>query len=1289
MAYPPLPEIICRVRAIYPFQSNERASLSFQPGDEIDVLTQLDSGWWDGWCNGMRGWFPCNYVQVITDDAEPDQLGEEQETASQQQQQQQQQQQKQRRPRQQKQHNTVYSASSSSQTNSSGSHSTSNNSIYQPSPQRRQKKKTSKNMDHRLSFLAYPQTPQQQQDFDEEDIDSTSTFHRYQQQQFNEHEEDDYDHDGDDDDDDRQMNASLPDGWTLMMADDGKTIYYYNHLTGGMRFKHPGILDSDEDDDDDINALGDEDEDQVIHGLGGRGIGTSSSISGYSTGRSISHRFNERKIITTHSLKKRLSVDSDHMGGHTAEPAHLDDDPPASNDNVMASWVQRETPQGRPYFCNLITQETTWNEDEIDPTTGHLRSRQQESEESEDEPLELPATPMTAVTTTSLDDGDDTMTWSKLSSDIALAIHQLDNNITQQHTNLVAQTSVVVESIRVMLYASGAMDGAQNQVPALREPRRAVMASLSKLVLSSKMASEDGDSMGSHGGDGNAVAKVRRDAGDVLSAVRNFVTSCQQCHVEVGAVNPCLVVSENNNNDNNNNKESSSSTGMKFSDSGVGIMSKSNTMATAAVASAKYPLNQDLVVSLRTHGNQIYGSTEALATSVAFLLTLGSPESKGEGGGLQRLRHQTHPLYQDSAEEEKAKANVVHLFKSLSGHVSQFLCILEAMDAVPAAIVDVASELPSLAAYREDKQRLYGDMGRLFHRVQHVTDPLQARDVAVDALTHCLGELEQAIDAVLLDVGEMVQQRRAWMIRQDKKDTPTTATATATPTSTNTSVMMRTKTPPPTLHPMMDGLISVHGDISPIHGQFSDFDDDDRSVSVMGGERRGTLASLRKRTKPLMDDKASVHWFLAPDYQPDELLFGNDNNVKGGTLAALVERLTMHDSFDTSYIATFLLTYRSFCTTEEFMNLLQARYNMQAPEELTPEQLEYWTETKQKLVRLRVFNVLKNWLENYYDEEDEFILGRLEFFTNTVIRDASSFSADQLNRLIRKRKEADRHQSGLKKLVPTVSTGGPLPIMPKNIFAIRLLDTDPLEMARQLSVLDFKLYSGIRPIECLNKAWSRDTVKPVAVNVIQSIDYCNRLTSWVTDSILSYEEAKKRVVMIKYWAQVAERCRHMNNYNTCMAIISAFDNSAIGRLKKTWDLLGNRTGQVLSQIRKLMGANRNFTAYRDMVHSVNPPCIPFLGIYLQDLTFIEDGNPDNLKTTTASHPSLINFAKRQKCAEVILEIKQFQSPPYTFQGVPELQDFIKSHLETNRDVESLYERSLLLEPRDSSLISYS
>lgn len=42
----------------------------------------------------------------------------------------------------------------------------------------------------------------------------------------------------------------------------------------------------------------------------------------------------------------------------------------------MDQWVERKTPQGRTYFCNLVTQETTWDYNEIDPETGRLvRSR--------------------------------------------------------------------------------------------------------------------------------------------------------------------------------------------------------------------------------------------------------------------------------------------------------------------------------------------------------------------------------------------------------------------------------------------------------------------------------------------------------------------------------------------------------------------------------------------------------------------------------------------------------------------------------------------------------------------------------------------------------------------------------------------------------------------------------------------------------------------------------------------------------------------------------------------------
>lgn len=61
------PIVICRVRALYPFQSTDRSSLCFKKGETIEVLSQLESGWWDGWSNGQRGWFPSNYVEIIED----------------------------------------------------------------------------------------------------------------------------------------------------------------------------------------------------------------------------------------------------------------------------------------------------------------------------------------------------------------------------------------------------------------------------------------------------------------------------------------------------------------------------------------------------------------------------------------------------------------------------------------------------------------------------------------------------------------------------------------------------------------------------------------------------------------------------------------------------------------------------------------------------------------------------------------------------------------------------------------------------------------------------------------------------------------------------------------------------------------------------------------------------------------------------------------------------------------------------------------------------------------------
>lgn len=59
--YPPA--LFCRAK--YPYTAQDSSALSFFAGDIIEVLTQQQSGWWDGLLGEERGWFPSNYVEII------------------------------------------------------------------------------------------------------------------------------------------------------------------------------------------------------------------------------------------------------------------------------------------------------------------------------------------------------------------------------------------------------------------------------------------------------------------------------------------------------------------------------------------------------------------------------------------------------------------------------------------------------------------------------------------------------------------------------------------------------------------------------------------------------------------------------------------------------------------------------------------------------------------------------------------------------------------------------------------------------------------------------------------------------------------------------------------------------------------------------------------------------------------------------------------------------------------------------------------------------------------------
>ncbi|KAI4143694.1 MAG: hypothetical protein LQ340_006908 [Diploschistes diacapsis] len=403
--------------------------------------------------------------------------------------------------------------------------------------------------------------------------------------------------------------------------------------------------------------------------------------------------------------------------------------------------------------------------------------------------------------------------------------------------------------------------------------------------------------------------------------------------------------------------------------------------------------------------------------------------------------------------------------------------------------------------------------------------------------------------------------------------------------------------------------------------------------------------------------------------------------LKGGTLVALVEHLTRHDRPDPHFNATFLLTYRSFTTATELFELLVKRYTIQPPQRITGEDYKQWVEKKQKPIRIRTVNILKSWFDTYWMEgNDEASIELLKMVHSFVRGSVAKWNAPQSGPLLTVIEQRLRGQDSSSKVLVPCTSQTPAPIIPKNMKKMKFLDIDVTEFARQLTIIESKLYGKIRPTECLNKTWQKkinSEDSDPAPNVKAVILHSNQLTNWVAEMILMHADVKKRVIVIKHFVNIADKCRALNNFSTLTSIVSALGTAPINRLGRTWQQVSARTQATLEVLRALIASTKNFAEYRETLHKANPPCIPFLGVFLTDLTFIEDGIPSIFKRT-----NLINFAKRAKAAEVIRDIQQYQNVPYPLQPVPELQDYITSHMQSASDVSEMYDRSLTVEPRE-------
>jgi RasGEF domain/RasGEF N-terminal motif len=254
-----------------------------------------------------------------------------------------------------------------------------------------------------------------------------------------------------------------------------------------------------------------------------------------------------------------------------------------------------------------------------------------------------------------------------------------------------------------------------------------------------------------------------------------------------------------------------------------------------------------------------------------------------------------------------------------------------------------------------------------------------------------------------------------------------------------------------------------------------------------------------------------------------------------------------------------------------------------------------------------------------------------------------------------------------------------LPKVPGDIKSIR--NVHPLEFARQLTLLDSASLCNMSLRELLGLAWVKHPER--ASHVVELIDRFNLVCQCVSSEVLGAgENVRHRAITVSHFVLIAHKLLKLNNFTSMMAVVSGLQSAAIIRLKRTWELLPPSVWEMWSQLSELVDPTDNFRRLRSATAKANMPVVPYIGCYLHDLTFIDEGNDDTV--TTSSGTRLINFFKVRILARSILQLAEYQHNRYKLKPLPSIHAYLSALVPLYPDEKSLYDRSLELEPRSQA-----
>uniref|UniRef100_A0A8C7DLC7 Ras protein specific guanine nucleotide releasing factor 1 n=1 Tax=Oncorhynchus kisutch TaxID=8019 RepID=A0A8C7DLC7_ONCKI len=318
----------------------------------------------------------------------------------------------------------------------------------------------------------------------------------------------------------------------------------------------------------------------------------------------------------------------------------------------------------------------------------------------------------------------------------------------------------------------------------------------------------------------------------------------------------------------------------------------------------------------------------------------------------------------------------------------------------------------------------------------------------------------------------------------------------------------------------------------------------------------------------------------------------------------------------------------------------------------------------------RVLNVLRHWVSKHsqdFESNTELKL-KVIAFLEEVMHDPELLTQERkaAANIIRTLTQEDPgdNQISLEEVTQLASVGK----------AEAFESHSALEIAEQLTLLDHLVFKVIPYEEFFGQGWMKNDKNERTPYIMKTTKHFNDISNLIATEILRCDDVTTRVAVMEKWVAVADICRCLHNYNAVLEITSSLNRSSVFRLKKTWLKVSKQTKTVIDKLQKLVSSEGRFKNLREALKNCDPPCVPYLGMYLTDLAFIEEGTPNY------TEDKLVNFSKMRMISHIIREIRQFQQTAYKIDHQPMAAQYLLDNSSV-LDEESLYEASLRIEPK--------